>query len=80
MIGFAVAGDDRQSTVSQTLREMSSKPVQRGAIEYAAPILGDTDQMHGKKCETLCRPRRNCLHVPLQTNHNGAMILHIQVP
>ena len=49
MIGFTVAGDQPTIHGLADLTEMSGKPVQRGAIEYAAPILGDTDQMYGEE-------------------------------
>ncbi len=49
VIGFTVAGDQPIIHGLADLTEMLGKPVQCGAIEYAASILGDTDQMHGKK-------------------------------
>jgi len=49
VIGFTVAGDQPAIHGLADLTEMPGKPVPCGAIEYAASILGDTDQMHGKK-------------------------------
>ncbi len=49
VIGFTVAGDQSAIHGLADLTEMLGKPVQCDAIEYAASILGDTDQMHGNK-------------------------------
>ena len=60
VIGFTVAGDQPAIHGLADLTEMPGKPVQCGAIEYAASILGDTDQMHGKKrnATALCTGQR----------------------
>jgi hypothetical protein len=70
VIGFTVAGDQPAIHGLADLTEMPGKPVQCGAIEYAASILGDTDQMHGKKRNAMSTAPK-VLHVLLQTNHNA---------
>ena len=70
VIGFTVAGDQPAIHGLADLTEMPGKPVPCGAIEYTASILGDTDQMHGKKQNAMSTAPK-VLHVLLQTNHNA---------
>ena len=70
VIGFTVAGDQPAIHGLADLTEMPGKPVRCGAIEYVASILGDTEQMHGKKRNAMSTAPK-VLHVLLQTNHNA---------
>ena len=79
VIGFTVAGDRPAIHGLADLTEMSSKPVQRGAIEYTAPILCDTDQMYVSSAKRyVCRSYTLAFSLTDQPSWRNDS--HIQIP